>query len=244
MALRKILVVGATIFVAMGGSSLAIADSLYAHEPVTRPANIGYYFEGQVGYGMQDYASDVNWRSHSGVTSNNSGNVRGGFAGGIDAGYVLNHNIAVELGWLYLPVVNVAGVNASGSALPSVDLTSWVAYLAAKYMVKLPWVNNTNWFFKFGAAYRRAQVSTTAIVSGTSALPITNGSSNFVRPLFATGFSYTFADVWMAVFQYAHYMGESTAFPYNASATPPASGEMGVESADVFTVGMGYKFFL
>ena len=243
MTLRKIFVVSVAAFATMSGS-IAMADSLYAREPVTRPANIGYYVEGQVGYGQQNYFSDVNWSRYSGVTNNNNGNVYGGFTGGLDGGYIINNNFAAELGWFYLPAVNVAGINSLGNPLSSVDLTSWLVYLAAKYKVQIPWVDNTDWFFKLGVAYRRAEVSNTAVVSGSAPLPISSGSSNFVRPMFATGLTYNFADVWMAVFQYAYYMGSATAFPYNGSLGTSTSSAMGVEGVNAFTVGLGYKFIL
>ena len=69
-------------------------------------------------------------------------------------------------------------------------------YLAGKYMMPLPWMNSTDVFFKLGAAYRRATVSTTAYVSSTTTAigasngGISNGKSTFVRPMFATGLEF------------------------------------------------------
>lgn len=242
MSLRKVFIIGAATFTVMGGS-VAMADSLYASIPVTRPANIGYYVEGQVGYGAQDYYSDFNWSAHSGVLNNNNGNVRGGLTGGLDFGYTLNDRIAVELGWTYLPRVNVAGDDSSGvNALPSVYLTSWALYLAAKYVAQLPWLNNTDWFFKVGAAYRRAEVSNTAAVTSSGALPISTGTSGYVRPMFATGLGYSFNDIWSGALQYAYYMGSSSSFPYTSASG--LSGSMGTRSVNVITLGVAYKFIL
>lgn len=241
MLLRKIIVVGA----ALCGVGSAFAYDGYSEVPPVRQSEMAYYAEGQVGYASQDYYSNMNWGGRgdtSGIINNNNGNVRGGPVGGVDIGYTMNNHFGVELGWMYLPEVNVAGVNALAQPLPAVYLQSWVLYLAAKYRVLLPWVNNTDWFFKFGAAYRYASVSSAADVTSTGSLPITSGSSNYTLPMFASGFDYNVSDLWAVAFQYAHFMGSSNSFPFNS--TSGYVGAMGTEAADVFTLSLAYKMVI
>jgi len=192
--------------------------------------------DANVGYAAQDYYNSQNWAVGSGVRTNNNGNVYGGFSGGLDAGYQINNNFGVELGWFYLPDVNVAT-----GGLPATYLTSWVLYLAGKYMTPMPWMNNTNWFFKLGVDYRRAEVSTTAAVLGTATtLGISNGTSSYVRPMFATGFDYSFDEAWTGIIQYAYFMGANNSFPYTTANT----GGFGTVAANVLTLGLGYKFMV
>ena len=208
MSVKKMLLLGVASIAAVSMTA-AMAGGGYTNEPVAHVADNGYYVEGHVGYGSNDYYNNNQWQAHSGVEGNNSGSVYGGFAGGLDLGYKINQNVAVELGWFHFPGVDVASTDNSGALLPSVYLTNWALYLAAKYMTPLPWINNTNWFFKVGVEYRRADVSTTAIVNGTSTLGISNGSSNYASAMFATGLDYSFTDVWSGIFQYAYFLSAS-----------------------------------
>ena|SRR3990167_8481380 len=227
MSVKKILLLTAAA-VATVGMTGAIAGG-YTTEPQAEPAPMtenGYYIEGNAGYGIQDYYDQSNWRA-GGIQSSGS-NVKGGFAGGADAGYLINQRYAIELGWDHLPDVNVAN---SGSA----TLSSWVLYLAAKYMVPLSW-HDTDWFFKVGVDYRRATMPSSMVTQYN----VTTGSTSFVRPMFATGFDMGFAGAWNAILQYAYFMGARNSFPYNTA----NAGSLGTVAANVITLGLGYKFMM
>ena len=236
MSVKKMLLLGAAS-VAVVGMTAAMAGG-YTHEPMAADQS-GYYIEGNVGNTWSDYAQNENWRSTGGVNNNDRShsNAEGGFAGGVDAGYKINNNFAVEAGYYHLPDVNVAA-----AAVAPTYLTSWLLYLAGKYMVPLAWMNNTDWFFKFGAAGRQDNVSTTArVVAAGTTLAIGHGEANYVRPMFATGLDYSFSDAWAGIIQYAYFMGARNAFPLSASSN---SGALGTLAANVLTVGLGYKFTL
>lgn len=235
MSVKKILLLGAASAAAV--SMTAAMAGGFTQEPAAPVADNGYYIEGHLGYARQNYFDNLRWATASGVDNNNHNNSQGGFAAGVDAGYKINRHYAVELGWFHLPTVNVA--SGATNALAPVYLKSWVLYLAGKYMMPLPWMNSTDVFFKLGVAYRKATVSTTAVVSGTATtLGISSGNSTYVRPMFATGLDYSFSDTWSGVIQYAYFMGARNSFPFRTANT----GSLGTVAANVFTLGLGYKF--
>ena len=230
MSGKKILLLGAAAVAAVNMTA-AMAGG-FTHEP-TPVVDSGYYIEGHLGYARQNYLDNKNWRASTGVHLNNGGNVSGGFAAGVDGGYRINRHFGVELGWFHLPSVNVIAATAAPSYL-----TSWVLYLAGKYMMPLPWMNNTDWFFKLGVAYRKANLPASAVTSISSPSTVTGGNSTFVRPMFATGLDYSFSDTWSGIIQYAYFMGAKNSFPY----TTANLGSLGTVAANVFTLGLGYKF--
>ena len=232
MSVKKILLLAAAASVVVCMSS-AIAGGYTSEQPMEAipMADNGYYIEGSVGYAVQNYYNALMWRN-GGIQSGAS-NVTGGFTGGLDTGYIINKHYAVELGWYYLPAVNVAAAGTSSSSL-----TSWALYLAAKYMVPLGW-HDTDWFSKVGVMYRAANLPNAMLTQYN----VTTGNTSFVRPMFATGFSMGFADAWNAVLQYAYFMGARNSFPLVA--TPPNnSGSLSTVAANVITLGLGYKFMM
>lgn len=234
MSVKKILLLGAA-GVAAVSMSAAMAGGM-THEPTAPMADSGYYVEGHLGYARQNYFDNENWRSagtNYATGSNNNSNVRGGFAAGLDAGYKINRHFGVELGWFHLPDVNLAANNSVAAAY----LKSWVLYLAGKYMMPLPWMNSTDVFFKLGAAYRKATIPA-GPQAATTGYNTTSGSSTFVRPMFATGLDYSFSDTWSGIIQYAYFMGARNSFPIRTA----NSGALGTVAANVFTLGLGYKF--
>lgn len=234
MSVKKILLLGAA-GVAAVSMSAAMAGGM-THEPTAPMADSGYYIEGHLGYARQNYFDNFRWSTgggtNYGTASSNNSNVRGGFAAGLDAGYKINRHFGVELGWFHLPDVNLASNNSVAAAY----LKSWVLYLAGKYMMPLPWMNSTDVFFKLGVAYRKATIP--AAAQASAAYNTTTGSSTFVRPMFATGLDYSFSDTWSGIMQYAYFMGARNSFPINTA----NSGAMGTVAANVFTLGLGYKF--
>ncbi|MCX7121342.1 MAG: outer membrane beta-barrel protein [Gammaproteobacteria bacterium] len=199
----------------------------FTQEPTAATADNGYYIEGHLGYARQNYNDNLQYHT-SAFLANNS-NTTGGFAAGVDTGYKINRHFAVELGWFHLPDVNTVT-----STSPAQYLTSWVLYLAGKYMMPLPMMNNTDVFFKLGVGYRQANITATQKTS----FAVSTTSDNYVRPMFATGLDYSFSDSWSGIFQYAYFMGSQNSFPYTAT----SRSALGTVAANVFTLGLGYKF--
>lgn len=229
MSVKKILLLGA-----VGAAAVSMTAAMaggFTNEPAAPVADNGYYVEGHLGYARQNYADNINYVT--GVSLNNNSNNRGGFAAGVDAGYKINRHFAVELGWFHLPDVDVMRSSLFGGTGPSY-LKSWVLYLAGKYMMPLPWMNNTDAFFKLGVAYRRAELSSPAATLYST----TATKSTYVRPMFATGLDYSFSDAWSGIIQYAYFMGARNSFPVTGTNV----GALGTVAANVFTLGLGYKF--
>lgn len=232
MSVKKILLLGAAGAVAVAMSS-AMAGG-YTSEPASFES--GYYVEGHAGYARQNYFDNAKWRQHTGIATVNNGNERGGFSGGVDLGYKINHNYAVELGWFHLPSVNV---NMQNVAATSAWMKSWALYLAAKYMMPLNWMSDTNLFFKLGVMYRDAVIPTNAVVWTTPV--IAKRTTTFVRPMFAAGLDYAFSHEWTGVFQYAYFMGARASFPVLVT-NARGDGYLGTVDANVFTLGLAYNF--
>ncbi|HLB55824.1 MAG TPA: hypothetical protein VJK30_00640 [Coxiellaceae bacterium] len=197
------------------------------------------YIEGNAGYARQNYFSNENYQSFSqagfgfGINYNNNNNATGGFSGGIDAGYQFDKYFAVEFGWYYLPSVNVMQTGAAPAYL-----TSWAMYLAAKYLMPLYWMHNTDAFFKLGAEYREATLPAASLVNNVGGFDVSDGNSTFIRPMFATGFDYHFNNEFFGIAQYAYFMGANNSFQQLTSGT----GSLGTVGANVFTLGLGYQF--
>ncbi|HLD84161.1 MAG TPA: hypothetical protein VI844_00095 [Coxiellaceae bacterium] len=232
MSVKKILLLGATS-AAVVGMTAAMAGG-FTHEPAD---SSNYYVEGHAGYARQNYLDNQDWRLASGMAGNNSNNnASGGFSGGADAGYNINHNYGVELGWFHLPTVNTMAAGVAAAYLKS---TVW--YLAGKYMVPAPWMQNTDWFFKLGVAYRKATLDAAA-VAVAGGLGTANSSSKFVRPMFATGLDYSFSDMFSGVVQYALFLGANNSFHVTSAAAAAGGSALETVSANVFTLGLAYKF--
>ncbi|HLB56200.1 MAG TPA: outer membrane beta-barrel protein [Coxiellaceae bacterium] len=234
MSVKKILLLGAAGAAAVGMTA-AMAGG-FTQEPMNA-SDSGYYIEAHAGYARQNYFDNENYDTegtNTGTGTNNNSNVTGGFSGGVDAGYKINSNFAVELGWFYLPDVNV--MTSATAGIAPAWMTSWALYLAGKYMMPIAWMNNTDAFFKLGVMYRSATLPAAAVAS--TGYGTTTGTSTFVRPMFATGLDYSFSDAWSGIIQYAYFMGANNSFPLTAA----NSGSLGTVAANVFTLGLGYKF--
>lgn len=231
MSVKKILLLSSAGVAAV--SMTAAMAGGFTHEPTAPVAENGYYIEGHAGYARQNYFDNTNWRAATHVDTNTNNNARGGFSAGVDAGYKINRHFAVELGWFHLPDVRT---NAPGSV--GAYFSSWVLYLAGKYMCPLPWMNNTEWFFKMGVSYRDAELSAASANALATNYTVSKRDSTFVRPMFATGLDYSFSDAWSGVMQYAYFMGARNSFPF----TTANAGAMGTVAANVFTLGLAYKF--
>jgi hypothetical protein len=229
MSVKKILLLAAA-----GAAAVSMTAAMaggFTQEPSTSVAENGYYVEGHLGYANQNYFDNKNWAVVTQFRDHN--NARGGFAAGVDAGYKINKHFAVELGWFHLPTVTLPSAFPFSTS-SAAHLQSWALYLAGKYMMPLPWMNSTDMFFKFGVAYRDATISS----SFGSFADTASNKSTFVRPMFATGLDYSFNDTWSGVMQYAYFMGANNSFP---SATD-RTNSFGTVAANVFTLGLAYKF--
>ncbi len=219
---------------AAGCAVVAMTSALaggYTPEPVAPVADNGFYIGGDLGYARQDYFDNSTWQQYTGVEQNNANN-QGGFTGGVNLGYKINTHYAVELGWFDLPSPNV---NAQGQA--SAYLSSWALYLAAKYMVPLA-MSDASWYFKVGVAYRQATLAASTVVAGATVTGVTSSSSDYVRPMFATGLQYAFTQAFSGLAQYAYFYGANNSFPLNVA----NKGSLGTVGANVFTLGVAYNF--
>jgi OmpA-OmpF porin, OOP family len=224
MSVKKLLVLTAAAGVVSLGSAAALAGG-----PDIAPAfQQGVYVEGYVGYALNRY--DMNRPgpfSLAGTTL--SSNKSGGFTFGFDVGYQFTRHLALELGWFYLPRVKGNGVvlNANNALVNAgqVKVNSWFAYLAGKFNVPVPMVDNLDVFGKFGVAYRNLNYSAAA---GT----VFTNDTGYWTPMFAAGLQYMFTPAWSATFQWIHLPGYFKATP--ASRQAP--------NANLFLFGIGYFF--
>jgi len=196
-------------------------------------ANNMCYIEGDAGYARQNYFDNAQWQANAGVNVNNNSNVRGGFSGGIAAGYQINQRYAIEAGWFHLPSVNTNLGN-----LAAAYLKSSVTYLVVKYKLPAPALYHTRLFFKLGAAYRKANMPANSYVF--TAGVVSRRDSDYIRPTFATGFDYVFNRNLLGVFQYFYFMGANNSF--GIIAAPPQGGALSTVGANVFTLGLSYNF--
>lgn len=220
-----------------------VACAVYG-EPVintehsTNQSEKNTYEEVNLGYARQNYFNNANWNAFPpafpgvGTNFSNNANVNGGFTVGLDVGRQLNKYFAVELGWFQLPDVNVMQTGTTPAYL-----TSYAIYLAAKYMVPIRWMNDTNLYYKLGAAYRQATLPAAALASAGGYMTSVS-TANLVRPMFAIGLNYHFNKSYMAAIQYSYFMGANNAFPL----LTPNAGSLGLPGANIFTFGLGYRF--
>lgn len=232
MSVKKIVALGAAAVAAVGVTS-AMAGGYMPVAPAV--VDNGYYFEGHLGYARQNYLENTLYRRVTGVATNHNSNVSGGFASGVDMGYKINRNFAVELGWFHLPSVSIRPDGQSRSYL-----NSWALYLAAKYMMPVMHSASTDLFFKLGVMYRHAKVGSSVPNTAVPTTTFTKTKSDFVRPMFAVGIDQSLSSDLSFVLQYAYFMGARNSFPVSVGTT--AVGPLGTVAANVFTAGFGYKF--
>jgi len=203
---------------AVGVASLGVATAALAGGPDTAPAPsyAGIYVEGNAGYAVRNWLNDP--LTVYGIARNSlssHSNARGGFTGGVDVGYQFNQYFSVEAGWMYLPQVKGTVANTV-----TIKTTSGLAYAAGKG--SLPIYENTYIFAKMGAAYVYNRISNSG------------AHSRFWKPMWAAGVQYYFNPNLSMNVQYmsvAGYHGTST-----SKFTTP--------DANLFTVGLGYKFLM
>lgn len=229
MSIKKTFLFGVAGFAALSMTAAAAGgyDDTSASTPTT---DAGYYVGVDLGYTYQNYKDNVAWREYTLLEEGSSShNITGGFAGDIHFGYQMNKNYAFELGWVYLPEVRVSA---------GAWMQNWVLYLAAKYMMPLCPKIKGDVFFKFGLAYRHADLPSNVVLSNNTT--INTRGSDYVRPMFALGYERAVFDALYMNMQYAYFMGANNSFPL----TTTVNGALGTVAAHVFTLGMAYKFVL
>lgn len=192
MSIKKLLLLSAASMVAAGGVAFAGGpDHMPAQqESVFHP---GLYMDLHGGYIFQDWAHYITntttiWSQQDGMT-----NSKGGFAGGVDIGLQILHNIGVEVGGFYLPRVkgqansadsfNSRGCGGANPTCTDADQYNWLVYAGAKFSVPMPYLDGFDLFAKVGAGWR-AMSNTNQVVAGRG------GMHSYWRPVFGAGLEY------------------------------------------------------
>lgn len=203
------------------------------------------YLDGHLGYAFSDWASfNANGLigPAGGANYTPTSNENGGFSGGLDLGYSITKNIALETGWFYLPKVDAQGsgqIYPSGGStnIPSTETTdvkSWMLYFAAKLSLAI--VDQLDVFGKLGVGYRR--MSYDSVDPQLTQYNLAD-DGHYWTPIFAAGLEYSM-DAWLLGVQYLYVPndsdGNNAVTGYGA---PNAAPEV-----NLVTGFVGYKFML
>ena len=242
MSVKKLLVLSAAAFAAMGATAVMAGGPDHMAMPSEPAFQNSVYIEGHVGYAQSNWANfnANNVMGSTGVSlfTPNS-NSKGGVTGGADLGYNITQNIAVEGGWFYIPQVKGPGTGVAypaGGTTAATTVTatikSWFAYTAAKLSV--PVMTNFDLFGKVGVAYRALSYS--AVTTTGTAISVT-GKGHYWAPVFAAGLQYNWAS-WIFGAQYTYLPGNSAVNNSNTNyGAPNAAPEI-----NMYTGFLGYKF--
>jgi hypothetical protein len=241
MSVKKILVLSAAAFVAMGATAAMAGGPDHMAMPSEPAFQNSVYLEGHLGYAQSNW---TNFNSNNVIGSSGSSlystsnNGKGAFTGGLDLGYNITQHIAVEGGWFYLPQVKGAPSGTTLAALytaaagSTAKISSGFAYMAAKLTV--PVVNSFDLFGKIGVAYRYLSYSG---VSYAATNPGVTGKGAYWAPVFATGLQYGWGS-WLVGAQYTYLPGQSSINYSNVNfGAPNAAPEV-----NLYTGFLGYKF--
>src|SRR3990167_2065293 len=224
MSIKNLLQLTATSVAIASIAAVALADEAdYAQ----MTSYAGIYLEGSVGYVLRDWVQDASTpfgASNNANTFTGANATRGGFTGGFDLGYQFNENWALEGGWSYLPTAS-GNIGAANSRIGS-----GLAYGTLKG--SLPIYDSTYVFGKLGAGYTYNDVTGNTFLSTDASRRVT--TSDYWNPLFAFGVQYYFNSNVSVNFQYLYIPG------YHSIST----SNFFVPQADLFTVGVCYKFLV
>lgn len=229
MSVKKLVTLATLSIASVGVTSAALAGGP-GYVSATNYA--GVYLEGNLGYAYRP------WRKNAVIPVNsvvkqievlkNSSRGNGGFAVGTDLGYQFNQYFAVEGGWYYLPKLRFTTTHHASQAV-SYKIKSGITYAALKGVA--PVYENTYVFGKLGVAYTYNRANPGIPTTKT---PVTLSSrSDFWNPLLAAGVQYCFTPNWSANTQYTFVPG----CRHNAR-------HFAVPAANLFTVGLNYKFLM
>ncbi|HLB56201.1 MAG TPA: hypothetical protein VJK30_02585 [Coxiellaceae bacterium] len=241
MSVKKILVLSAAAFVAMGATAAMAGGPDHMAMPSEPAFQNNVYIEGHFGGTLANW-TDFNSNNVIGNAGTSyfapSSNGKGSWVGGADLGYSITQNIAVEGGWFYIPQVSANGTGATpGTAASQLGQTakvdSWFAYAAAKFTV--PVVSTFDLFGKVGVAYRSLSYTVPAAITAMTGSVAGNGG--YWAPVFGAGAQYGWG-AWILGFQYMYLPGNSAVNYGNTSfGAPNAAPEL-----NQFTGSLGYKF--
>lgn len=241
MSVKKILVLAAA------GLGLAGATAALAGGPDMVPAEPAFqqniYVQGDVGgasvnwrgFASGAFAGTTNQRISGNVVSNNG---KGGFTAGAALGWNFMEHLSVEAGWFWLPrvsgrtgaaTVSVPPNTAVDTNVSNVTVQSWFAYFAAKGDINL--MDNLDLFAKLGVSYRRVGYEDTQV---NTLVQFTGNKGGYWSPMFALGLQYHFSDAFYGDAQWMHVPGHNRAGRQSRNAP----------SANLFTLGLGYRFFI
>lgn len=242
MSVKKLLVLSAAAFAAMGATAVLAGGPDHMAMPSEPAFQNSVYVEGHLGYAQSNWA-DFNSNNVLGVSGSSlftaNSRAKGGFTGGADLGYTITQHIAVEGGWFYVPKVSGTG---SGNAIGGTSFTSansatvksWFAYTAAKLSV--PVMDNLDLFGKVGVAYRALTYSKSAT---NTTLNSVTGNGHYWAPVFGAGIQYNWAS-WILGAQYMYLPGNTEvnyASTSQAFGAPDAAPEI-----NMYTGFLGYRF--
>lgn len=243
MSVKKLLVLSAAAFAAMGATAVLAGGPDHMAMPSEPAFQNSVYVEGHLGYAQSNW-NDFNSNNVIGTAGTSSTSVysptkhgKGGFTGGADLGYTITQHIAVEGGWFYVPQVNAQG---NGSASAPVNLNSantatvksWFAYTAAKLSV--PVMDNLDLFGKVGVAYRSLSYTRS---NANATLAAVTGKGHYWAPVFGAGIQYNWAS-WILGAQYMYLPGNTNVNYANTSfGAPDAAPEI-----NMYTGFVGYRF--
>lgn len=122
----------------------------------------GFYLDGNIGYLTTDWQKSGLFPyivvPDFTLTFDNFKNSKGGFAYGMDVGYLINRYIGFEIGGYILPTVNAYFII---NKFPNItiqgwdNITNWLAYSAGKFT--MPIIHNLGIILKIGPAYRNIE---------------------------------------------------------------------------------------
>lgn len=246
--MKKLLLTAAGV--ASLGTTAAMAggpDMMAAPAPVESY----FYVEANVGYAFQNYVNTSSNLIAPTLGANvfpaggpHGDGVSGGLVYGLDFGYMFNQYIGLELGWTYLPrfVNTVVSLGppafAVAQSFSGVSLRNTGAAWAALKLVA-PLTENFDAFFKAGVSYKYGSL----VFMGAEQYPPTGSTPGVdkmreLRPVFAAGFGYNFAQDWMASVSWMHIMGGTT---YGVSG-PAITANIVTPASDLLMFSLGYKF--
>lgn len=218
MSVKKLLILSAA-----GLATTAMASAAFAGGP-DHGSSAGFYLGANAGYARVEYEPVL-----VGTTTNLTDHPYGGMTAGLNLGYQFNNTWSAEYGWSYLPTAR--GVINS---IQTSQVKSWAMYVAGKATVAMPFVHNTDFFMKAGLGLRRLKFSTKT--AGTN-----DASAKRWSPVFGLGGSHAFHQNLRLTTSYMYYPGG--AFIENPKDNGFfSSHDNHYPSANVFTVGLEYKF--
>ena len=242
MSVKKLLVLSAAAFAAMGATAVMAGGPDHMAMPSEPAFQNSVYLEGHVGYTQSNW-TNFNSNNVMGTTGASlyapNSNAKGGVTGGLDLGYNITQHIAVEGGWFYIPQVKGPATATSVGSVYTANtgsnakINSWFAYMAAKLTV--PVATDFDLFGKVGVAYRAltySGVATTPVIN-----PSVTGNGSYWAPVFGAGLQYGW-NSWLVGAQYTYLPGNSAVNYGNLTfGAPNAAPEI-----NMYTAFLGYKF--